>query len=252
MLLLSSMSSRAWWSGDDLSPRYFSLQDFSLSDFLQDQSIQLSAATDPRTVRRQEAIWELFTSECVYFLDQLMVLKEVIVTRKPHNANIHPAHKQKGWPCIEGVTGHHHNRSSFPPFSPCFFSDFLPPGLLPSQVFSATLSNLQVMNCLADVDSWRLFANLNELCLVRPHANTTASFTCTMQRVPPACHIATAVFASFWNAAISSFGELNYIRLYIYCYVILLIYMCVCVCCYQLHDRKICNLIVYLWNESVL
>lgn len=27
--------------------------------------------------RREEAVWELFTSECVYFLDQLMVLKQV-------------------------------------------------------------------------------------------------------------------------------------------------------------------------------
>lgn len=93
------------WRNFDLQ-RY---KDFSLSDFLQDQSVQLSAAADPRTLRRQEAIWELFTSECVYFLDQLMVLKEV---------------------------------------------------------FSATLSNLQTRNCLADVDSWRLFANLKELCLL--------------------------------------------------------------------------------------
>uniref|UniRef100_A0A3P9PYI9 Pleckstrin homology domain containing, family G (with RhoGef domain) member 7 n=1 Tax=Poecilia reticulata TaxID=8081 RepID=A0A3P9PYI9_POERE len=65
--------------------------------------------SDPQGRKRQEAIWELFTSECVYFLDQLMVLKEV---------------------------------------------------------FSATLMNLQQNNCLTDVDSWSLFANLNELCLV--------------------------------------------------------------------------------------
>lgn len=39
------------------------------------------------------------------------------------------------------------------------------------QLFSATLSSLQMKNCLADVDSWRLFANLNELCLVRPRAD---------------------------------------------------------------------------------
>lgn len=54
-------------------------QDFSLSDFLRDQSSQVSASTDPQGFKRLEAIWELFTSECVYFLDQLMVLKEVIV-----------------------------------------------------------------------------------------------------------------------------------------------------------------------------
>ncbi|MEQ2210443.1 hypothetical protein XENOCAPTIV_013478 [Xenoophorus captivus] len=33
-------------------------------------------------------------------------------------------------------------------------------------VFSATLTNLQQNNCLSEVDSWTLFANLNELCLV--------------------------------------------------------------------------------------
>uniref|UniRef100_A0A3B4V263 Pleckstrin homology domain containing, family G (with RhoGef domain) member 7 n=1 Tax=Seriola dumerili TaxID=41447 RepID=A0A3B4V263_SERDU len=77
--------------------------------FLRDQSSQVSVASDPQGFKRQEAIWELFTSECFYFLDQLMVLKEV---------------------------------------------------------FLATLTNLQMRNCLTDVDSWRLFANLNELCLV--------------------------------------------------------------------------------------
>ncbi|XP_076588223.1 pleckstrin homology domain-containing family G member 7 [Chaetodon auriga] len=84
-------------------------KDFSLAEFLRDQSSQVSATSDPQAFKRQEAIWELFTSECVYFLDQLMVLKEV---------------------------------------------------------FSATLTNLQTRNCLIDIDSWRLFANLNELCLV--------------------------------------------------------------------------------------
>uniref|UniRef100_A0A3B4Z1S1 Pleckstrin homology domain containing, family G (with RhoGef domain) member 7 n=1 Tax=Seriola lalandi dorsalis TaxID=1841481 RepID=A0A3B4Z1S1_SERLL len=77
--------------------------------FLRDQSSQVSVASDPQGFKRQEALWELFTSECFYFLDQLMVLKEV---------------------------------------------------------FLATLTNLQMRNCLTDVDSWRLFANLNELCLV--------------------------------------------------------------------------------------
>ncbi|XP_068578979.1 pleckstrin homology domain-containing family G member 7 isoform X2 [Cebidichthys violaceus] len=93
------------WRNPDLQ-KY---KDYSLAEFLQDQSSQVSAASDPQGFKRQEAIWELFTSECVYFLDQLMVLKEV---------------------------------------------------------FLATLTNLQMRNCLADVDSWRLFANLNELCLV--------------------------------------------------------------------------------------
>ncbi|PWA24802.1 hypothetical protein CCH79_00009994 [Gambusia affinis] len=84
-------------------------KDFSLAEFLQDQSSQVGVTSDPQGQKRQEAIWELFTSECVYFLDQLMVIKEV---------------------------------------------------------FSATLTYLQQNNCLTDVDSWSLFANLNELCLV--------------------------------------------------------------------------------------
>ncbi|KAJ0069976.1 hypothetical protein NL108_017995, partial [Boleophthalmus pectinirostris] len=63
------------------------------------------AAHAAHAYKRQEAVWELFTSECVYFLDQLMV-------------------------------------------------------------FLATLKSLQTRNCLTDVDVWRLFANLNELCLV--------------------------------------------------------------------------------------
>lgn len=37
------------------------------------------------------------------------------------------------------------------------------------QVFLATLTNLQMRDYLSDVDTWRLFANLNELCLVRPY-----------------------------------------------------------------------------------
>nr|XP_046250862.1 pleckstrin homology domain-containing family G member 7 [Scatophagus argus]XP_046250863.1 pleckstrin homology domain-containing family G member 7 [Scatophagus argus]XP_046250864.1 pleckstrin homology domain-containing family G member 7 [Scatophagus argus] len=93
------------WRNSDLQ-RY---KDYSLAEFLRDQSSQVSATSDPQGFKRQETIWELFTSECVYFLDHLMVLKEV---------------------------------------------------------FSATLTNLQMRNCLTDVDSWRLFANLNELCLV--------------------------------------------------------------------------------------
>ncbi|XP_009291782.1 pleckstrin homology domain-containing family G member 7 isoform X2 [Danio rerio] len=83
-------------------------KDMSLVDFLQGRS-ELKAAQHPMTYKTQEAIWELFTSECVYFLDQLMVLKEVFLT---------------------------------------------------------TLSDLQTRQCLQDIDSWRLFANLNELCLV--------------------------------------------------------------------------------------
>ncbi|XP_016091798.1 pleckstrin homology domain-containing family G member 7 [Sinocyclocheilus grahami] len=83
-------------------------KDMSLEDFLRGHS-ELGAVENPKAYRKQEAIWELFTSECVYFLDQLMVLKEVFLT---------------------------------------------------------TLTDLQMRECLQDIDSWRLFANLNELCLV--------------------------------------------------------------------------------------
>ncbi|XP_010888610.2 pleckstrin homology domain-containing family G member 7 [Esox lucius] len=85
-------------------------KDCTLEDFLRDCDMsQLRSERDPQDYKRQEAVWELFTSECVYFLDQLMVLKEV---------------------------------------------------------FLGTLTNLQMSGCLSDLDSWRLFANLNELCLV--------------------------------------------------------------------------------------
>uniref|UniRef100_A0A3P8V4L5 Pleckstrin homology domain containing, family G (with RhoGef domain) member 7 n=1 Tax=Cynoglossus semilaevis TaxID=244447 RepID=A0A3P8V4L5_CYNSE len=85
------------------------LQEYSVAEFLRDQSFQVSATSPPQGFKSHEAIWELFTSECVYFLDQLMVLKEV---------------------------------------------------------FFATLTNLQTKSSLMDIDTWRLFANLNELCLV--------------------------------------------------------------------------------------
>ncbi|XP_062860266.1 pleckstrin homology domain-containing family G member 7 [Trichomycterus rosablanca] len=83
-------------------------KDLSLGEFLRSQP-ELRAEEDPQAYKRQEALWELFTTECVYFLDQLMVLKEVFFT---------------------------------------------------------TLSELQMKDYLQDIDSWSLFANLNELCLV--------------------------------------------------------------------------------------
>uniref|UniRef100_A0A1A7X2J7 Pleckstrin homology domain containing, family G (With RhoGef domain) member 7 n=1 Tax=Iconisemion striatum TaxID=60296 RepID=A0A1A7X2J7_9TELE len=101
---LSAVQIQDWTHTD-----FQKFKDFSLVEFLQDQVPQVSVTSDPQLLKRQEAIWELFTSECVYFLDQLMVLKEV---------------------------------------------------------FLVTLLNLQQKNCLSDIDSWRLFANLNELCLV--------------------------------------------------------------------------------------
>ncbi|KAK7912645.1 hypothetical protein WMY93_012856 [Mugilogobius chulae] len=91
------------WRNADLQ-KY---KDYCVAEFFRDQSFQVTS--DPHIYKRQEAIWELFTSECVYFLDQLMVLKEV---------------------------------------------------------FLSTLRDLQARNCLPDIDDWRLFANLQELCLV--------------------------------------------------------------------------------------
>ncbi|MEQ2247016.1 hypothetical protein ILYODFUR_004993, partial [Ilyodon furcidens] len=101
---LSMMQIQDWRNAE-----FQKYKDFSLAQFLQDQPLPMGVTSDPQGRKRQEAIWELFTSECVYFLDRLMVLKEV---------------------------------------------------------FSATLTNLQQNNCLSEVDSWTLFANLNELCLV--------------------------------------------------------------------------------------
>lgn len=83
-------------------------KDLTLEEFLSSHS-ELNAEQEPKAHKRQEALWELFTSECVYFLDQLMVLKEV---------------------------------------------------------FLSTLSDLQMRECLQDIELWALFANLNELCLV--------------------------------------------------------------------------------------
>ncbi|CAG03428.1 unnamed protein product [Tetraodon nigroviridis] len=68
-----SKSQIADWRNSDFQ-KY---KDCSLSEFLQERASQTSAGSHPHAFRRQEAIWELFTSECFYFLDQLMVLKEV-------------------------------------------------------------------------------------------------------------------------------------------------------------------------------
>lgn len=48
----------------------------NLEEFLRSHP-ELREEEEPKAHKRQEALWELFTSECVYFLDQLMVLKEV-------------------------------------------------------------------------------------------------------------------------------------------------------------------------------
>lgn len=125
--ILSTEQVQDW--GDSAFHKY---KECSVGEFLRDLSFQPHPDTSPndsppqdynntnhqdynsqdynsQPFKKQEAIWEVFTSECVYFLDQLMVLKEV---------------------------------------------------------FLSTLTRLQERDCLSDVDPWRLFANLNELCLV--------------------------------------------------------------------------------------
>ncbi|KAG2460120.1 PKHG7 protein, partial [Polypterus senegalus] len=82
--------------------------DKALSEFVQMEHPDILIEECPSGSKRHEAVWELFTSECVYFLDQLMVLKEV---------------------------------------------------------FLSTLTTLQSSECLLDVDTWRLFANVKDLCL---------------------------------------------------------------------------------------
>ena len=74
------------------------MQDYSLAEFLRDQSCQVGVTSDAQVFKRQEATWELFTSECVYFLDQLMVLKEVIVRTMLQNAQIN--HQTKPRPVV--------------------------------------------------------------------------------------------------------------------------------------------------------
>ncbi|MBN3301873.1 PKHG7 protein, partial [Amia calva] len=101
---LSSVHIQDWRNCD-----FQQYKDSTLAEFLKMHHREVEFQGCPQDYRREEAVWELFTSECVYFLDQLMVLKEV---------------------------------------------------------FLSTLTDLQSKNCLLDVDVWRLFANLNELCLV--------------------------------------------------------------------------------------
>ncbi|XP_028813657.1 pleckstrin homology domain-containing family G member 7 isoform X2 [Denticeps clupeoides] len=101
---LSAIQVGAW--RDSHFQRY---KDSTLEEFLRAHWPMSQAAQDSPAFRKQEAIWELFTSECVYFMDQLMVIKEVFVS---------------------------------------------------------TLADLQMRDCLQDIDCWRLFANLSELCMV--------------------------------------------------------------------------------------
>nr|XP_033809392.1 pleckstrin homology domain-containing family G member 7 [Geotrypetes seraphini]XP_033809394.1 pleckstrin homology domain-containing family G member 7 [Geotrypetes seraphini]XP_033809395.1 pleckstrin homology domain-containing family G member 7 [Geotrypetes seraphini] len=56
-----------------------SLKDKTWYEFLQSQNVEKRATSDEKVLKQQEAVWELFTSECVYFLDHLLVLKMVFM-----------------------------------------------------------------------------------------------------------------------------------------------------------------------------
>ncbi|KAG7454590.1 hypothetical protein MATL_G00261370 [Megalops atlanticus] len=59
-------------------------KDCSLENFLKSHGRAGGAEGLNRDWKREEAVWELFTSECIYFLDQLMVLKEVFLSTLTH------------------------------------------------------------------------------------------------------------------------------------------------------------------------
>nr|XP_021151300.1 pleckstrin homology domain-containing family G member 7 isoform X2 [Columba livia] len=85
---------------------FFFFKNKSWHEFIKVQQTEQKDANSRLEVKKEEAVWELFTSECTYFLDHLLVLK---------------------------------------------------------MIFMSTLKYLQSNEFLLDVDSWRLFANLEEL-----------------------------------------------------------------------------------------
>ncbi|XP_065686516.1 pleckstrin homology domain-containing family G member 7 [Patagioenas fasciata] len=85
---------------------FFFFKNKSWHEFIKVQQTEQKDANSQLEVKKEEAVWELFTSECTYFLDHLLVLKTI---------------------------------------------------------FMNTLKYLQSNEFLLDVDSWRLFANLEEL-----------------------------------------------------------------------------------------
>ncbi|XP_030071190.1 pleckstrin homology domain-containing family G member 7 isoform X2 [Microcaecilia unicolor] len=58
---------------------FHSFKDKTWKEFLQSQNVEKKATTDEKDLKKQEAVWELFTSECIYFLDHLLVLKMVFM-----------------------------------------------------------------------------------------------------------------------------------------------------------------------------
>ncbi|KAJ8391995.1 hypothetical protein AAFF_G00083050 [Aldrovandia affinis] len=72
---LSTAQIQDW--GDRDFQRY---KNCSLEDFLKGEGHEDRAQDGVRDWRKEKAVWELFTSECIYFLDQLLVLKEVFLS----------------------------------------------------------------------------------------------------------------------------------------------------------------------------
>ncbi|XP_061085209.1 pleckstrin homology domain-containing family G member 7 isoform X2 [Conger conger] len=72
---LSRVQVQDWRESD-----FYRYKNWSLEDFLADEGREGGAEDQARDWRRENAIWELFTSECIYFLDHLMVLKEVFLS----------------------------------------------------------------------------------------------------------------------------------------------------------------------------
>lgn len=55
----------------------FVLQDLHWSDLMNSWDKEKKAEMSPSELKRREAVWELFKSECVFLIDHLMVLKHV-------------------------------------------------------------------------------------------------------------------------------------------------------------------------------
>ncbi|XP_053572878.1 pleckstrin homology domain-containing family G member 7 [Bombina bombina] len=63
---------------------FYHIKDKSWIEFLSMQSVENTEGHDKTCRQRQESIWELFTSECTYFLEHLLVLKMVFMNALKH------------------------------------------------------------------------------------------------------------------------------------------------------------------------
>ncbi|XP_075456547.1 pleckstrin homology domain-containing family G member 7 [Ascaphus truei] len=58
---------------------FYNIKDKTWNEFFSLQSMENNDIPDQSNRKRQESVWELFTSECTYFLDHLLVLKMVFL-----------------------------------------------------------------------------------------------------------------------------------------------------------------------------